>query len=341
VTQPVEAPEPQAAKGGGGTSSVTVTSADPNWAPQETTLSVRITGSGFDQGSRAEWAINGTVVDPAVVRTDHTTFVSAGELVATITIATTAPAVLYDVMVTTSGGRRGIGTEKFEVAPKGSTNPRFTNPHAAFELLDASGQTGGSLAGDGRAADGSIAVGPAVYEDGRCGVTSTIFLNNAGDATLDPIGASAGLCGAARAITLRFGQPIAGSSQTDVTAGHFVNVRKVLCDASVDGCAGGAAGDDPWEPTIDNPAERVFRLTIRNYSGCDFLSFEDRTVSGVAGRRIRVTRVDAQTWLAESQPDDNGRHVGFCEKWPKGAKPGGPSYTGAYDVPFRIVVRMK
>jgi len=108
LTEVGEPPELLAAKGGngGGGSAVTVAGADPNWSPQDTTVTVRVLGSGFDQGSRAEWAINGTVVDPSVVRTNSTAFVSAGELEANITISGSAPAVLYDIAVTTSGGRK-------------------------------------------------------------------------------------------------------------------------------------------------------------------------------------------------------------------------------------------
>jgi probable HAF family extracellular repeat protein len=74
---------------------------------------VHVLGSGFDQGTKAEWAIKG-VRSPKVV-TNSTRFVSSGELVANITIAADADVALYDVIVTTSTGKPGIGTETFEV----------------------------------------------------------------------------------------------------------------------------------------------------------------------------------------------------------------------------------
>ena len=92
-----------------------VTAADPSYGRQGAAgLPVTITGSGFDQGSRASWERNGAT-DPkiAVVATQ---FVSSTQLIATIDIASDANLALYDVAVTTSLGRKGIGTEKFEVS---------------------------------------------------------------------------------------------------------------------------------------------------------------------------------------------------------------------------------
>ncbi len=101
--------------GGGArtTTGPTVTSTSPSSSVRNVTLDVRVLGSGFDQGTRAEWAIHG-VRSPKVV-TNSTRFVSSGELVANITIAADAEVTLYDVIVTTASGKPGIGTETFEV----------------------------------------------------------------------------------------------------------------------------------------------------------------------------------------------------------------------------------
>jgi TolB protein len=107
--------------GKGGSGGPTVSSTNPGEAPQDTTLDVRVLGSGFDQGSRAEWAIAG-VPSPKVV-TNSTRFVSSKELVANIRIALDADTVLYDVLVTTSRGKKGIGTELFKVKAKGPKPP--------------------------------------------------------------------------------------------------------------------------------------------------------------------------------------------------------------------------
>ncbi|HEY8832976.1 MAG TPA: hypothetical protein VIM21_10780 [Gemmatimonadaceae bacterium] len=95
---------------------VTVKSTSPDSASVDSTLDVHVFGSGFDAGSRANWAIKG-VVSPKVV-TNSMRFVSSTELVANITIAPDAPLASYDVMVTTSSGKGGIGTECFVVTPK-------------------------------------------------------------------------------------------------------------------------------------------------------------------------------------------------------------------------------
>ena len=102
-----------AARSGGGP---TVKSTSPDTATVDSTLDVHVFGSGFDVGSRAQWALNG--VPSANVVTNSTVFVSSTELVANITIAKDATLASYDVMVTTSSGKGGIGTECFVIMAK-------------------------------------------------------------------------------------------------------------------------------------------------------------------------------------------------------------------------------
>jgi probable HAF family extracellular repeat protein len=96
------------------TNGPTVSSTAPTGAPPGVTLDVRVLGSGFDAGTGVVFALGG-VTGPGVV-TNRTTFVSAQELVANITIDASAQIGLYDVIATTTGGKKGIGTEMFEVA---------------------------------------------------------------------------------------------------------------------------------------------------------------------------------------------------------------------------------
>ena len=91
----------------------TVTATDPNVAPQDTTLDVHVLGKGFDHGSKAEFLLNGT--PDSRVKTNSTRFVNANELVTNLTIAADAATTLYDVAVTTSTGKKGIGTELFAI----------------------------------------------------------------------------------------------------------------------------------------------------------------------------------------------------------------------------------
>jgi probable HAF family extracellular repeat protein len=91
----------------------TISATDPSAAAQNTTLDVRVLGSGFSNGSKAELALN-LVVGPKV-KTNRTTYRSTKELIANITIAADAAPGRYDVIVTTSSGQRVVGTGKFTV----------------------------------------------------------------------------------------------------------------------------------------------------------------------------------------------------------------------------------
>ena len=96
--------------------SVTVTSAAPDSTLQDTTLDVRVFGSGFDRGSKAQWAQSGVV--SSNVTTNSTKYLSSTQLTANITVAITASTGRYDILVTTSQGIKGIGTELFTIASR-------------------------------------------------------------------------------------------------------------------------------------------------------------------------------------------------------------------------------
>jgi hypothetical protein len=91
-----------------------VTSTNPSFGDQGTTIDVHIVGSGFTTGAQATWLLHGAA-DPAHVRTNRTTFVSSTELVANITIATDAQLDFWDVQIALIGGKNGVGSELFEV----------------------------------------------------------------------------------------------------------------------------------------------------------------------------------------------------------------------------------
>lgn len=107
--------EPEFAQGGGGPP-VRVTATDPTGAEQGTTLDVRILGSSFEPGSNAAFILDGT---PGLVGTNFTTFVSQDELIANITVDAGADLGLYDVEVITPHGKKGVGTELFEIRMPG------------------------------------------------------------------------------------------------------------------------------------------------------------------------------------------------------------------------------
>lgn len=100
----------------GAAEEVTVSSTDPASAPQDTTLDVAVFGSGFDRGSQVQMALDGVPSDK--VKTNSTRFANPKKLVANITVAADAIPDRYDVIVTTSSGKRGIGIELFAVFEK-------------------------------------------------------------------------------------------------------------------------------------------------------------------------------------------------------------------------------
>jgi len=107
---------PNAAKGAGGAGGPTVRSTSPDSGLRNTTLDVRVLGSGFDNGSKATWALAGDTANATTkITTNSVRFVKSGELVANITIAADAPVALFDVVVITLAGKKGIGIEKFAV----------------------------------------------------------------------------------------------------------------------------------------------------------------------------------------------------------------------------------
>ena len=91
-----------------------VTATDPSYGHQgDSLLAVTITGSGFSPGAVASWE-RGGVTDPKV-HVNSTTYVSATQLTASITIASDASVALYDVAVTTADTKKGIGYSLFAV----------------------------------------------------------------------------------------------------------------------------------------------------------------------------------------------------------------------------------
>ena len=148
-----------------------MTSALPAEAPQDTTLDVQITGTGFDAGSQASFQLQG--VTDARVHVNKTRYVKSTQVIANVTIARDAIVSAYDVVVMTATGKKGIGTEAFTV--------RQASAMAAW-TIDATQSV--NFAGDGR----------GDYINGQCGIVGAIFYGNynpatgdGGDATLDNI----------------------------------------------------------------------------------------------------------------------------------------------------------
>jgi hypothetical protein len=94
--------------------SPTVTSTTPSYAYQgAVNLNVTINGSGFDRGSHASWYLNGSPY--AKITVNSTAYVSSSQLVANISVSSDAEINAYDVVVTTSTTKQGIGSDCFVV----------------------------------------------------------------------------------------------------------------------------------------------------------------------------------------------------------------------------------
>lgn len=186
----------------------TVAATDPDTAVQDTTLDVTVSGTGFDNGSSAEWLLAG-VADPRV-RTNSTRYVSTRSLVANITIASDAVPAKYDVAVTTSNGKKGIGTERFVV--------QLRDPSADVDITDA----GMKVTSDGR----------GTYLGNTCGVGGRIYIaNGGGDAVFNPYQTNpttSPLCGGTpRVVNIDLGalgvQSVSATNVADVD--HLVTSR--------------------------------------------------------------------------------------------------------------------
>jgi hypothetical protein len=130
----------------GGTASPTVTSTQPAGAPLDTTLDVHVIGTAFDRGSQAALLFGGLAT--VKVHTNSTKFVSATELIANVTIAFDADTGKYDVQVTASTGRKGIGTELFAVS---ALDPVLVIDRNGISVTDSGGHRTTQLTSDGAA----------------------------------------------------------------------------------------------------------------------------------------------------------------------------------------------
>jgi TolB protein len=132
---------PDAVPAAGGERAPVVASTEPSLVPPNATLDLRVFGSGFDDGSRVD-VVTGGEPSPKV-RTDSTRFVSEGEVVATITTAPDIPFGGYDIVLTDSKGKQGIGTELIDVDSTSGiqVNTRTTStsyadePRGGYDIL--------------------------------------------------------------------------------------------------------------------------------------------------------------------------------------------------------------
>jgi len=297
---------PISAAAGGGGGGVSVTATDPDSATQDTTLDVVVSGSGFDQGSQAQWAIAG--VPSAKVVTNSTRFVNSKRLIANITIAVDADTGLYDVIVTASTGKKGIGTELFAIKTKVQDTPITATYRDATS--------------DGVVSDAQLRPGlDPTYTDGLDGVDAKILAN--GNYKVTALNGSS-----IRKFCFDFhGQDVGGL------------LPDAFCDngyqaTSSPDVSGGLPAMAPGS-TMTTASSVVWVINGFNW----FLRFGGGDCQGtqVPTKRAVVTRsVDGVSWTMRS-PD--GEKALLCRMPVKGR----PSVTlvGEYTMPFEVTVRLK
>jgi hypothetical protein len=153
-----------------------VTSTNPSFGDQGTTIDVHIIGSGFTAGAQATWLLHG-VADPAHVHTNSTTFVSSTELIANITIASDAQLDFWDVQIALLGGKNGVGSECFEVTSAQILGPGTLSGGVIVNVMNEQLQVVGWT-------DGPTTSIPWVYDD----ALGMVNLGTGQAYGLDPLG---------------------------------------------------------------------------------------------------------------------------------------------------------
>ena len=273
---------------GGGSPKVKVESTDPSSAEQETTLDVRVLGSGFDLGSEARFLLDGVEV-PGVKRNGNTQFVSESELIANITITLDATVDLYDAEVLTFRGKKGVGADLFQVVEKG--NPGQSDPGEDFPtIVTFRDDPTDNIRSDDELRDDQLYlnVGGPEYKDDVCGVFAN--LGNFDDARMDPDrnwpNAKGGKklreleaeCGERRVLIIDRSVP-ADALPPDVLliAGIFSNIDKVLAVTGTDvELSGGFHAFDDDDDTCGRLIFRPFPgFSPPNNSDLLLVSFDD------------------------------------------------------------------
>ena len=260
--------------GGGGSGGVapTVTSTDPPSTVRDTTIDVAVFGTGFTTGAKATWSLAG---DTTQVHVKSTKVVSSSQLIARIVVPATATVASYDVEVTLSSGKKGVGAEMFEVL--------IGDPTAEFWFpLD---DTALGVRSDHLFVSG----GSSVYANGVCGVASKIFAteqySNSGDATQTSANPSSGgrkCVNYPRLVTVDYGDGDVRSSTV------FMNVRQIA--------------NTTYQIPIGTTVKRSMAI---QESRCEKLVWQtanllDGTPTQGADS-VNVTRIAADSWRVETQ----------------------------------------
>jgi hypothetical protein len=128
---------------------ISVSLVDPDTATVDTTVTVRITGAGFPEGSTATWTIDTT--EAPGIRTLSTTWKSAEELEARIAISPEAELRSYSIRIRGKKGKQGIAVERFRVVAKPVPLPEPGTRSVALDVNDSGVIVGSSNDASGAA----------------------------------------------------------------------------------------------------------------------------------------------------------------------------------------------
>jgi hypothetical protein len=289
-----------------------VTATDPTSAPQDTTLDLRVLGTGYDRGSTVELLLDGQSV--GTIRTNSTRYVKSTELVANVTISAAAVVTTYDVAVTTSRGRKGIGTEMFAVREK-----KFTDPiPLVVTILDAVTRIRSDGLGD--------------YVDGEQTVLAQIDANGNFRLNADPTAAGG------RTLALDFGAQVTGVPYSVAATGLLG--FQILTQPNVTPAPGRINNLPIGQPTCYGMS-LGFRNATTHHRAL-YHSYQENP-EGTQSVHVTVTRTAADAWSLSS--------AGGCPGTPNWAgvwsqdlstkKPSPLVFRGYWDLPVSISFRRK
>jgi hypothetical protein len=192
------------------TAQIQVNSTNPNTAPQGTTnLNVTVSGSGFKKGAKAQWFVSGTT-NPGGVTVNSTTFNSSSQMTANISISTTAVTSGFDVVVTNTDGRTGVGRDAFTVTQSFSYNVTSN----VYDTLNAVTPVCGNPPCETLLhSDSALSVGSTAYSATKSGSIISQVTNIEWELDL--------IKQAVRTVYLTFSQPVSGSQSDPVPDGYY------------------------------------------------------------------------------------------------------------------------
>ena len=332
---------------------VTVTSANPNNAPQgSTNLIVKIGGSGFKKGAKAAFYVSGTT-NPGGVTVNSVAFVNSKEVDANITVSSTAALSGFDIYVT-SGGRTGKGTDLFTVT---SNNGGGTCTNTSLQAILAPGVPNGGTAllyGDSDFGSGpntyynptdTLFNGGSIYTDGQSGAYVEFQLCNGTNDFVMNLGTGKN----SRYFNFDFSTPLAAPDPgtVDVTGtiqqDAFLNANEVANDSlyvngELQTCMGSSLSSIIKGQTahvmFDDPAIDV-TPSGGGTPGCSGGVVTDIANQDGPTAIIHVSHPDACTWIITPVADSQGDYVGGLVEQLKNQS---FASGGQYNMPFAIKV---